>query len=140
MGDIKKLFMTDENRETSGVWQDVGDGIRLKVARFNNTNHKRIMEGLMKPYQHQMRRGTLAEDVAEKLLVQGMAKAILIDWEGLEEDGKPVKYSHKNAERLMLEVKDFRDLVHNISQTMDIYKMQEDAETEKNSEPTSTGV
>jgi len=140
MGDLKKLFKTDENLETAGVWQDLGDGIRAKVARFNNTNHKRVMEGLMKPYQHAMRRGTLAEDVAEKILVQGMARAILLDWEGLEEDEKPVKYSTKNAERIMLEFKDFRDLIHGISTTMELYKIQEDAETEKNSKATSTGA
>lgn len=140
MGDLKKLFKTDENLETAGVWQDLGDSIRVKVARFNNTNHKRVMEGLMKPYQHMLRRGNLSEEIAEKILVQGMARTILLDWEGLEEDGKPIKYSMKNAERIMMEFKDFRDLVHNISQSMEIYKIQEDAETEKNSKPTSTGA
>jgi len=68
-----------------------------------------------------------------------MARAILLDWEGVEEDGKSLPYSVKNAERLLLELKDFRDFIHGISTTMEIYKMQEEEETEKNSKPTSTG-
>lgn len=139
MGDLKKLYKTDESLETSGVWESIGNGIKVKVARFNNTNHKRIMEVLMKPHQHSLRNNTLAEDVAEELLIKGMAKAVLLDWEGLEEDGVPVKYSNKESIRVLTEYKDFRSIVRSISESMEVFKHQDDEETEKNFEATSTG-
>jgi len=140
MGDLTKLFKTDEKLEISGVWEDVGNGIRVKVARFNNTAHKRVMEQLMKPHQHAMRTKSMSEEVAEKLLVKGMAKTILLDWEGVEVDGKPIQHSVKNAEQILSDFKDFRDLISNISTSMEIYRIQETEETEKNSETTSTGA
>ena len=139
MGDIKKLFKTEENLELNGVWRSLGDKLRVLVARWNNTNHKRIMEILMKPYQHTRATHNITEDVAEEILIKGMSKAILLDWEGMEEDGVPVTYSQKEAIRVLTEYKDFRITVQGIAMSMEAYQKTEDEEMEKNSQTSSTG-
>ena len=139
MGDLKKLFKTDSEMEVNGVWRSLGDSMKVLVARWNNTNHKRTMEILMKPYQHIRASQSMTEDVAEEILIKGMAKAILIGWEGMEEDGVPVSYSHKECLRVLSEYKDFRAAVQGIAMSMEAYQKTEDEETEKNSPDSSTG-
>lgn len=139
MGDLKKLFKTEENLELNGVWRSLGDKLRVLVARWNNTNHKRTMEILMKPYQHMRGGQGMTEDVAEELLIKGMAKSILLGWENMEEDGVPVPYSLKEALRVLTEYKDLRGAVQGIAMSMEAYQKANDEETEKNLPDTSTG-
>lgn len=132
MGDLKKLYKTDEVKETNGTWENLGDGIQVLVARWGNKNFNRVMEGMMKPHQHSLRNNNLPDDVASEIISKVMAKTILLGWEGIEEDSVTVVYSQKEALRLLTEYKDFKGRIQGIAQSMEIFKTQEDEETEKN--------
>ena len=74
---------------------DIGDGAKIKVARQGNPNHRRISQALAKPHRAQLnsKRG-IDPKLAEQLVTQAIAQAILLDWEGLEDDaGKSIPYS-----------------------------------------------
>ena len=130
--DLKKEFATDESLEEEGVWQDFGDDLKCKIARMGNKNYQKEFQKLSKPYKKQIRRGTLNDAKAEEILIKTMAKAILLGWEGLEEDGNPVPYSEKNAIHILTEYKDFRDLIGDYADDLEAYKIEEDEEAEKN--------
>jgi len=132
MGDIKKLFGTNKESEIEGIWNDMGDGIEVLVARIGNPEYQKAFQAISKPHRRAIRRGTLNDEVAEKLLVKAMAKTILLDWKGIEEDGAPIPYSYENAMRILMEYKDFRDYVSDIANEMEGYKDEEDEESEKN--------
>lgn len=131
MGDLKN-YKTDAKKENEGVWQNLGDGVKVLVARWNNKNFNRVMEGLMKPHQYALRNNNLPDDVAAEILSKVMARTVLLGWEGLEEDGVPVVYSQKEALRVLTDYKDFKAHVQSVAQSMEVYKSQEDEETEKN--------
>ena len=61
-----------------------------------------------------------------------MAKCILLDWKGLQEDGKDLPYSYDNAVRILTEYRDLRDYVSDIANEIETFKLEEDEEAEKN--------
>lgn len=131
--DIGK-FKTDLNRELDGVWVDIGKEARLKIARIGNPAYKETFRRLAKPYQRQIRTGTLSDEVAERILAQSLAESVLLDWEGLEENGKPLPYSKKAALDLLTnpQLKDFRDLVAELANESELFHQQDVDEAEGN--------
>jgi len=117
--DIKKTYGTDKIKEEKGVWEDLGDGARVLVARIGNPNYRKVFEQLTKPYQKSIRRGTLSEEKATDLIIKSLAKSVLLSWEGLKEDGKALKYSEAEAVRLMTDYPDFRDQVQEIANDLE---------------------
>ena len=130
--DIKKEFGTSKAKEQEGIWSDFGDGCQVKIARIGNPEYQKTFRKISKPHQKAIRRGSLNDEVAEKLLVEAMAEAIVIDWKGLQEDGKELKYSKTEAIRILTTYKDFRDQVSEIANDMESFKAVEDESAEKN--------
>jgi hypothetical protein len=132
MGDVKKIFGTNKTDEIEGKWNDIGDGIQILVARIGNPEYQKEFQRISKPHKRALRRGSLNDEVAERLLIKVMAKNILLDWKGLEEDGVVVPYSYDNAIRILTEYKDLRDYVSDIANEMESFRADEDEEAEKN--------
>jgi len=130
---ISKL-KTDSDLEVNGVWVDIGDGAEILVARIENPRYKERLRTLGKQYRHTMTRGMLPIEVQEELLYQTASETILLDWKGItDDDGKNIKYSQKKAYELLKEVRDFRDIVFEISETMNAYQREVEEEDSKNS-------
>jgi hypothetical protein len=127
MADIRKLYATNEDKETDGVWQDLGDGIEMLIARIGNPKYQKLFQRLSKPHRKAIRRGSLKEDVAEKLMIECMAETVLLGWKNVEMDGKPLPYSKENAIKILTEFKDLKDYINDFANEMEAY-MQEDAE------------
>lgn len=125
---------TDLNKEQEGTWVDIGKGARLKIARIGNPAYKETFRRLTKPYQRQMRTGNLPDEVAEKILARCLAESVLVGWEGLEMDGEPIQYSRKAAMDLLMnpQLKDFRDLVTELANEVELFRQEEMEEAEKN--------
>ena len=119
-------FKTDRTRETQGVWVDIGDGARLLIARLNNEHYKQVFLHVSRPYKAQVRTGTMQEDLAEDLLCQCYSKAILLNWEGLQDDGgNEIPYSEEKAYELLKALPDFRALVEDFATTRELYRKEE---------------
>ena len=93
--DFSKRYKTDKDAESEGVWEDCGEGLRVKVARANNPHHQRVIENMMRPYRRQISNGSLSNEKMTEITVKAMAECLLIDWEGVEIDGKNVPYSRR---------------------------------------------
>ena len=132
MADIKKVFGVDKTKSEDGTWVDLEEGIRVKIARIGNLSYRKELERLSKPRRRQIRRGTLSEETAEQMLTEVMAKTVLLDWEGIEEDKKKVPYSIAAARRLLTEYPDFREMISDLAGEMETFKQEFDEESEKN--------
>jgi hypothetical protein len=123
--DISK-FQTNKSAEEDGIWVDVdGNGTKVKVARINNARYKKYFQKITKPYKRQIRNGTLAEELAEKLLVDALANTILLDWKGFTRSGEDFPYSVDNARSFLQESADFRDFVSDAANEMENYRAEE---------------
>lgn len=136
--DLNK-FKTDSTLEEAGVWVELGDGAKVLVARMYNRRYKQEFQKLMRPYRIQARTETLADETAEDILIKCMASTILLDWQGVFIDDKEIPYSPSNAEKILSEFKDFRNIISEFSQNMELFRANEEREAAKNSVKSSGG-
>ena len=126
--DIKE-FYTDEKLEEEGTWVDCGDGLELKVTRLFNDRFTRLMAAKRKPLGRRVDRDP---KLAQTILIEVMAECILLDWKGLKDGDKPIKFSKVTALDLMTRSRDFRNLVTSCSDDAANFHEEEQAADRKN--------
>ncbi len=126
---------TDRSLELDGVWVELGDddGTQLLVARIGNPRYNARIRALMKPVTHLMKRDALPMEQQEGIVTKVMAETILLDWKNLKYKGKAVKYSTARALEMMEKIQDFRELVLEIANSMEAYRLEEQEDDQKNS-------
>jgi hypothetical protein len=138
--DISK-FKTLPSLEDEGVWLEVGEGFKVKVCRLGCKRHAELYRRLTSPpgIRAAIESNTYPPEEHARMQVQLIAETILVGWEGLTENGVEVPYSVENAKR-MLEVKDFRFLIHQLADQQANFRAGEIAgavDTLKKSSPSS---
>lgn len=135
------LFKTDESKSNEGVWCPVDPTTQIKIARYGNRLFQRALQREMKPYKQMIDKGALDDDTADLLLVTAMAEGILVDWRGMTHGGEPLPYTRAAAIELLLDKKfrDFRELVVNLAQDMQLFREEEIEEDAGNSQSSSDG-
>jgi hypothetical protein len=128
-------FKTDDGLEVDGVWVDLGDSdkTQLLIARIGNPQFNRVLRAKMKPFRNLIQRDKLPVETQETMLTETMADTILLDWKNLKLDGKVIKFSKAKALELMTSLKDFRELVTEIANSMETFRLDEEEEDTKNS-------
>jgi hypothetical protein len=130
--DIKKSFGTSQTLENEGVWIELGEGASIKVARMGNKENKALLKKLIAPHKMAARNDKLADEIWEKITVESMAATILLDWKGIEDEGKTLPYSKENAIRLLTDYKDFREQVASFSSELALFQSSSEAAAIKN--------
>lgn len=130
--DFAKL-KSDPIREQEGAWIELGDGAAILVARMGNPAYEKCLRRLRRPLQSAIRAKTVTDDQILKIVIRASAEFILLDWRGMFEDGKPLAYSVDVAERILTEVKDFREMVYGFAADAEIYRQEETEEDAKKS-------
>jgi hypothetical protein len=130
--DIRKVFGTDKKSEIEGTWIDIGKGVRIKVARIGNPENSKLAQKLWRPYRAAHRANSLPDEVADELMIEAIARTILVGWEGVEADGKPLPYSYENAKALLSEVPDFRQLVWGFANEAATFRREQEEAEQKN--------
>jgi len=132
--DIFKTFATDAKLEIEGRWIEFDGETSFKIARAYNKNHSRLFQKEYKLNKVLLESKTpAAEEKLEKIYIECMAKAVLVDWKGsVELNGEDLgKYSVENAIKI-LKLKDFREWVEEQAKDLANYKACQDSEDEKN--------
>ena len=130
--DIVKQYATDKELETSGVWIDLGKGAKVLVARLQNPAHKARLREVLKPYKRKINRGVVDDEIPDDLINQVLAETILLNWEGIEENGSPVDYSVAKATEFLEKYPDFKADVVYLASNMETFRAQQAEEDEKN--------
>ena len=108
-------FRMDKKAEDGGVWVDLDDTTSVCVARYNNRRFGEVLNRLRGPHRQSIKAKTLSDEVAERILIQAMAEAILLEWRGVTEDGVSVEPTLENRVRILTAYRDFRDIIAEIS-------------------------
>ena len=135
-------FKTNLDAEREGVWEDIGGGAALLVARAGNPEHEETIARL----ERKMRPQSMAADaelpipLRQEIAIQAMVANILLGWRGLlDDDGKEIPYSREKAEELLRGARDFRQLVANLSMERRRFQNELTADTVGNSKLNSIG-
>lgn len=101
---LDSLFKTDQAVEKTGVWFDISDKTGFLVRPFNANNSaiKAAHARHFKPYAHQIERGTLAIEKEREIYIKIFVGACLIDWKGIEIDGKETPFEKELAVKFLL--------------------------------------
>lgn len=116
---LYKLFKTNENLETDGVWLEYGqtekgEPIRIKIARAggHNSAFSKALEKATRPYRKAIQTGMLDNKTADKLYKEVFADTVVLDWINVEgPDGQPMEFKRENVLKLFEDLPDlFADL------------------------------
>ena len=133
--DLFSTFATDDGTEQKGAPTQLpgaGDTI-FYVARDNNKSYVKLLQQRVKQNRAVLdSKGDLAESKSDEIIVEVMSKTILTGWDGtVLYKGKPLEYSVDNA-KVLLQHKEFRNMVSKVSSDMEIFKVVKDEEDSKN--------
>lgn len=134
-------YVTSKELEEDGVWARLRKGdAEVLVARAGNSKHEDLVRRLRKKHGRGFRGDELPPAVEEEIATEAIARTILLDWKGIEdEDGEPIPYSTEEARRLLKLSRDFRLEIVSIATEMEMFRREETAEAEKNSEKSPRG-
>lgn len=81
-------FRSDLEAERQGVTMDYGQ-FRVTIARAGgaNASFERILERLTKPYRRAIQLETLPAEISDKIMKEAIARAVVLNWEVLADDG-----------------------------------------------------
>jgi len=137
--DIDKVFAIDENKELTGVWEDLGDDASILVARVGNKNYVEAYRTIPRGLRRMIENGILSGDKLDQVICDLLATTILLDWKGIEFQGASIKYSHENAMRVLLALPEFREMVWELANEFRRFHNQSIEEDLKNSQTASDG-
>lgn len=116
---LYKLFKTDENLETDGIFIEYGetdDGkpVRIRIARAGgkNTAFTKALEKATRPHRKAIQSGSMDNATADRLYRDVFADTVVLGWENVTgPDGKPLEFNKENVLKLFQDLPDlFQDL------------------------------
>lgn len=126
---LHKKFATDRRKEEEGVWHDMGDGSRIKVARVGNPRYTRLLTERSRPHQRAATLNTLSEDVAQRIVTEVEGRTVLVDWEGMcDAAGNSLPYSCETAQKLLVDLPEFRRFVLDLAGDVSYYRPDPDTD------------
>ena len=128
-----KDFKTDRDKEKDGVWEDLGDGCSVLVARYGNQAMVNAYRKYPRVLRQRLESGQVDDDKSSNIMAKVMADTILLDWKGLKEDGKEVPYSKEECVRVLIEYPDVRLMIFEIANEAQLYHDESVGKTIKNS-------
>jgi hypothetical protein len=107
--DLKQQFGIDPALAAEGVWIPVdGNGARLLICSSELAENPRFA-AYLEPLYRRFRQTTGV--VPQDLIEEGLARHVLIGWEGLEEDGRPLEPTEQNRLAMIRKYRRFKELV-----------------------------
>lgn len=135
---IFDVLETDTAAEEDGKWfkdvMDDGTGIDLKIRALGSSESIKVRRRLDRKNKKLMKGGQYVNiKDAMDVLTEQIAEAVLLDWNGIYDRNKELlPFSKENALALLTKLPKFRDLVTNLSASMDNFRIEQREATEKN--------
>ena len=133
-------FMSDSKLAIEGIWEDIGEGLRVRVARMNNPKYREYMRKMARNQARTFRRvGGGIDDIFD-IQQRAVARFVLLEWDGLEDDdGNVIAYSEEEALKIFKRCPDFYDMIIEIGSDADLFRRHEQEDAKGNLPGTSSG-
>ena len=131
-------FSVDVEAEDNGEWIQHPDkpGYHVKVRSIHYPEYRRWLRGRMNKARRNSMDGNIPPDLEDKIICEGIAKFILIDWDGFGEAYSQDKAQERLADR---RYRKFRDFVMMAAQSVGDDELVEQDEDQGNFEKSSGG-
>ena len=123
--DIFSEYATDEGLEVRGVWRDLNStGSRILVGRMGSEAFDEAMQAEVDKASATLALGgALAASAYKDVVLNVMARTVLLGWENVAYMGQVPPYSHEMARKL-LSHRDFRKVVERMSSDLERYRLK----------------
>lgn len=110
---LYKQFTMDKTLEKNGILLEYGEDektkkpIRIRIARAGGSNQRfgKLLDAKFKPYRRALQTETLDTGLAEKLMKEVYAEAVVLGWENVsDKSGKALPFSPENVIKLFDEL------------------------------------
>jgi hypothetical protein len=129
---LHKAFLTDKQAERDGIWVTHG-AIRLRIARHNNPEFVAALQAIRARLGIVTGKSGVSDELAQEAYIEAAGRTLLRDWEGVvDESGEPIPYSAEAAAEFLRELPELLELVANVSQSWERFRVAELERQEKN--------
>lgn len=132
----------DPNLESGeGVRIEYDEGKAFIIHRAGGSNRKfaKLFQREFKRHERKMQMGTLPENVAEKIMRECYAHAVVIGWEGITAGGEPVPFSPEACIAFFEARPEVFRAIQRDANDLAIFRKQAQEANEGNSETSSAG-
>ena len=120
--DLKKIRVDPKKRD-NGVWFDYDDETSFLLRSYQSKAVKDTQDKVRKPYAKRLLRGTLSGDKIDELAMQVISSSVILDWKGVTDGGKAVKYTAARGMELLTKSESVRaeiaDFAHDENNYLD---------------------
>jgi hypothetical protein len=117
-------YKTDRTKDLEGAWIELGDGARLLVASVQSPTYKKVIRKRLKGIPGHLLKAD--PEMQDKIIGEVMAEFILLDWEGITEDGLAVKPTLENRKKAM-KLPHFREVVAELATDISVFQAEDEA-------------
>lgn len=122
---LDSIFKASEELEKNGVWFDIVSekiGFLLRPFKATNPRVKAAMAAYYKPYARQVDMGTLDPVKEREIQIKLFIDVCLVDWKGVEIDGKIEKCTKDTALKLFTALPELYETLHKNANEFAPYK------------------
>ena len=138
--DPYELFDFDAELAEAGVWFPFAGGSKLRIARRDNPRYREALRALAKGKERLIQLKSISEGDLHEICMRGLARGVLLDWEGLTRKGEPLPYSEDNAAMLLIDLPGFREQVESCADNAVAFRAEDEEDAEKNSERSCASI
>lgn len=129
---LDSVFKTDKAVEETGVWFNIDSKTGFLIRPFSAANPtiKAAMAKFFKPYAYQIDHGTLDAEKEREISVKVFVHACVVDWKGVEIDGKEVAFDKESAIKLFVSLPELYKTLMRYAEDFRNYKVEDPADKE----------
>ena len=95
------LPKVDIDQSEKGTWVDYDEKVSFLIARDGNKPYQNALKKMYKFHKRAIENSTMSNEKADDLLCEIVSKHILLDWKGINSEGKPFLYTPENSYELL---------------------------------------
>ncbi len=125
--DVDVLF--EENKNKEGVWCNFDENVAFKITPLLQSEMGKLIEDCSKEI---MKNGKVSNDFDDKKFTVLCNAAIVVDWKGINKDGKPWKCNGKNATLLVQNSETLKNFIDDQIELIKAQRLQKALDASKN--------
>lgn len=132
------LLATDTAKETGGVWIRFDDETEFLIGSLNSARYRKAFAEVTEDFKRKGK-GEMDPEVFRNRMIEVYAKAILLNWKGVKNNGQPFEYSPENAMIMLATVPSVQNFVTLEANNHENFRLQRMEEAKSKLGETSNG-
>lgn len=129
-------FATSESIEKEGIWLDLGDSGKFRIARAGGSNREytRKLEALFEKHRTAIKIKNSNNEAINRDMARVYAECVVLDWRDVTgPDKQPIEFSILNCEKVLNDLPKLFETIRETAEDYTLYRQQIQEEDSGNS-------